>query len=91
MLFDQDAEAAEDALGLIDLFRRSFDVDEVAAGRQTNAERLADHTQMLIAAAEQVQRFIAVVESQGDRSFGVHGVAACGLAHAKVFKGCRVR
>jgi hypothetical protein len=68
----------KDAVGLIDLLLVAFDVDKIAARDQTHAERIADQPQILIAAAEEHDRFVAVIESQGDGGFRCHWVLQAG-------------
>ena len=59
-------------IGLIDLFLGAIDVHEFPAGHNADPERLANHAQMLIAAAEEQERFIAVIQRQGHGSLGAH-------------------
>ncbi|MBI3409785.1 MAG: hypothetical protein HY040_15700 [Planctomycetes bacterium] len=71
----------KDAIRLVGRAFASFDVNDVAAGYDAHRQRIADHAQKLIAAAEKPEGLVAIVERQGDGSFAVHVLlAACGLA-----------
>jgi hypothetical protein len=55
----------EDALGLVDRRVVAFDLNRVAASDDAHPECVANLTQVLIAATEKEQRFVAIVESNG--------------------------
>ena len=64
----------EDALGLFDMGRLAVDLDAVAARDDPHRQRIANQPEMLIAIAEELDRFIAVVQSQsqGGVAHGFH-------------------
>ena len=72
MLLQHQAELLEDAIGLVDLALAAVDVDDVAARDDAHRQRVADHAQKLIAAAEEAERLVAVIERQGNGGFAVH-------------------
>ena len=47
-------------------------MNEIPARDDAHSKCIANEAQILIAAAEEKERFVAVVQSQGDRGFAVH-------------------
>src|SRR5262245_31398159 len=72
LLLEHLAKLLKDPVGLIDLLLVAVDVNDVAARHDAHAERLAQQPLVLVAAAEQRDRLVAIIERQGNRGLAVH-------------------
>ncbi len=80
LLGKQQPQLLEYPIRLVHLLLSAVDVHQLPARHQADPQRLANHAQMLIAAAEKQERFVAVVQRQGHGCLGAHNLPIPPLA-----------